>query len=92
MKHSDFLKFAVEVVPNSIINITYMFFGPVIPRDIAEAPCTVDYNGDGRVDLVDFSILIFWFNKSPVPPDIDCNADGKVDIVDFSIVAYYWTG
>ena len=91
-KRSAFLTFPVEVFPTSIINITDIFFGPVIPRDIAQAPCTVDSNQDGRVDLIDFSILIFWFNKSLVPPDIDCNADGKVDIVDFSIVAYYWTG
>ena len=91
-KRSAFLTFPVEVFPTSIINITDIFFGPVIPRDIAEAPCTVDYNGDGRVDLVDFSVLIFWFEKTNIPLDIDCNGDGKADIVDFSIMAYYWTG
>jgi len=51
-----------------------------------------DINGDGRVNLIDVSILIFWFDKFSVPPEIDLNSDGRVNLVDFSIMAYYWTG
>ncbi len=56
-----------------------------------------DINGDGRVDLIDFSIASYWFNRelSPEKKLIECerlNCDGKIDLVDFSTMAYYWTG
>ncbi|MBM3206511.1 MAG: hypothetical protein FJZ43_02730 [Candidatus Staskawiczbacteria bacterium] len=51
-----------------------------------------DFNGDCLVNLVDFSILIYWFDSSEVPLKIDLNSDKKADLVDFSIMAYYWTG
>ena len=88
---SSLVIFSVEVFAKSIINITDIFFGPGIRRDITEEPCAVP-NVDGRVDLVDFSTLIFWFNKPNAPSHIDCNGDGKADLTDFSIMAYYWTG
>lgn len=51
-----------------------------------------DFNCDGHVDLVDFSILLYWFDKSGMPANIDLNADGRITIEDFSILIYYWTG
>lgn len=51
-----------------------------------------DLNKDGRVDLVDFSILAFWYRKTGFPLLFDLNSDGKIDLVDFSIMVYYWTG
>lgn len=51
-----------------------------------------DLNGDNRVDIVDFSILIYWYQKLNPPLYIDLNGDGKIDATDFSILAYYWTG
>ncbi len=51
-----------------------------------------DLNCDGRVNLVDFSILAYWYNKPNFPRKVDFNGDGKVDLTDFSIMAYYWTG
>ncbi|MCH8244392.1 hypothetical protein IIB97_00705, partial [Patescibacteria group bacterium] len=51
-----------------------------------------DLNGDCAVNLIDFSILIFWFDRFNVPLKVDLNGDGKADLVDFSIMAYYWTG
>jgi hypothetical protein len=51
-----------------------------------------DLNGDCKVDLIDFSIMAYWY-KRPNPPElVDLNGDGKVDLIDFSILAYYWTG
>jgi len=47
-------------------------------------------NGDGRVNLVDFSIMLYWWGKAN-----DCadqNKNGVVDLADFSIMMYYWTG
>ncbi|MBI4085095.1 MAG: hypothetical protein HY432_01130 [Candidatus Liptonbacteria bacterium] len=60
-----------------------------------QVSCSVlfrDLNGDCRVDLVDFSIVAYWYGRHAPPDAIDLNGDGKVTIVDFSIIAYYWTG
>jgi hypothetical protein len=50
-----------------------------------------DINADGRVDLQDFSILLFWWKaKPPGNPCADINGDGVVNLVDFSILLYNW--
>ncbi|MDB5254930.1 MAG: hypothetical protein JWL92_306 [Candidatus Nomurabacteria bacterium] len=52
-----------------------------------------DLNCDGKVNLVDFSILAYWYKKGTLPPDnVDLNSDGRINLVDFSIMAYHWTG
>ena len=53
---------------------------------------TGDVNCDSSVDLIDFSIAAYWYQRSNPPSNSDLNNDGKVDLVDFSIMAYYWTG
>ncbi len=55
------------------------------------AKILVDLNSDCRVNLFDYSILAFWYKKSPIPPHVDFNHDGTVNIIDFSIMAHYWT-
>jgi len=50
-------------------------------------------NSDGKVNLTDFSILMFNYGlANPSNPAADINDDGKVDLVDFSIMMFYWTG
>lgn len=53
-----------------------------------------DLNRDGFVNLIDFSILIFWWGTtggdSDPPADISGNA--RVGIEDFSILLFNWTG
>jgi cysteine-rich repeat protein len=49
-----------------------------------------DINKDGKVNIVDFSILLFYWNTSEVTCDF--NRDGKVNLTDFSIMLYAWTG
>jgi len=51
-----------------------------------------DLNNDKRVNLVDFSILAYWYQRPSPSATVDLNNDGKVNLVDFSIMAYYWTG
>lgn len=51
-----------------------------------------DMNKDGGVDLVDFSILGYWFEKENPPAWADLTLDGIVDLRDFSVLAYYWSG
>ena len=53
-----------------------------------------DLNRDGKINLVDFSILIFWWgtNAGNSDPSADINGNGKVGIEDFSILLFNWTG
>jgi hypothetical protein len=66
--------------------------GGAIPPPPGQLATCVDYNNDRRVNLIDFSILLFWFEKNNPPRSIDCNSDNKIDIKDFSILMYFWTG
>jgi len=56
-----------------------------------------DINGDKRINITDFSIVAYWFER-PLDGDILViektlfNGDGIIDLVDMSIMAYYWTG
>ncbi len=49
-----------------------------------------DLNNDKKVNLVDFSILLFNWKTSDAVSDI--NQDGTVSLVDFSIMLSNWTG
>lgn len=59
-----------------------------------------DLTGDSQVNLVDFSVMAFWYGKS-APTDkkqleifkkIDLNGDNKIDVQDFSVLVANWTG
>ncbi len=60
----------------------------------AERPINADLNRDGRVNLIDFSILLFWWGTDggSSDPPADINGDGRVDLIDFSILLFNWTG
>jgi len=52
-----------------------------------------DLNFDGKVNIIDFSILLyFWGQTKPANICADINFDGIVNIIDFSIMMYQWTG
>lgn len=52
-----------------------------------------DVNRDTRIDLVDFSIMAFWWRRDVGADNAnDLNCDTRVDLQDFSILAYHWTG
>ncbi len=51
-----------------------------------------DLNSDNRVNLVDFSILAYWYKRPNPPTESDLNGDNKIDLIDFSIMAYHWSG
>ena len=70
-------------------------FPPIILPPFTEPPigdCSsvADLNCDGYVDIIDFSIMYYWFDKKDPPARIDLAKDGKVDLADFSVMAYYW--
>lgn len=60
----------------------------------AARPTSSDLNTDGKVNLVDFSILLFWWNTDggASSPPADINQDGRVTLTDFSIMIFNWTG
>lgn len=63
----------------------------VSPFDPGEGKSKSDINTDGRVNLIDFSIMMFyWHQHKPANPRVDVNGDGYVDIIDFSIMLYQW--
>lgn len=51
---------------------------------------SADVNGDGKVNLVDFSIFLIAWGK--VDARYDFNKDGTVNLGDFSIMLFNWTG
>lgn len=51
-----------------------------------------DVNADCKVNLVDFSIVAYWYKRAAPPAHVDINSDKKVDLIDFSIMAFNWTG
>ena len=53
-----------------------------------------DLNCDGRVDLVDFSILLYFWEEPDFSrnPRADIDKSGKIDLRDLSIMLYDWTG
>lgn len=53
-----------------------------------------DLNRDGSVNLIDFSIMIFWWqtNGGDSDPPADINGNGRVSLEDFSILLFNWTG
>lgn len=71
-------------------------FSKELPLKIVkkEKACNgADLNLDKKVDLVDFSILLyFWEQESPENRCADINSDKIVDIIDFSIMMYQWNG
>ncbi len=68
----------------------YTFYG--VGQSVA--PRSSDLNRDGKVNLVDCSILLYWWNTDGgnSNPPADINADGKVSLTDFSIMIFNWTG
>jgi hypothetical protein len=69
----------------------YTFYGV---GEAADVPINADLNRDGKVNLIDFSILLFWWNSNggDSEPPADINRDGKVSLTDFSIMLFVWTG
>ena len=57
-----------------------------------------DLNGDWLVNLVDFSIAVYWYQKPVLSEEFAqkererLNGDGNVDLADISVISYFWTG
>lgn len=62
-----------------------------VGREGGDPVCAeADLNGDDRVNITDFSILLYnWGGDNACA---DQNQNGNVDLIDFSVMMYYWTG
>lgn len=82
------LTFPVSVASGATTNIT----GILLDKPAGSCNLRGDVNGDCRVNLTDFSIVGYWYNRTNPPKRTDINGDGRVNLVDFSIMAFNWTG
>jgi hypothetical protein len=92
---------AVAVANVGGITTPNSFAAAFIVGDITTEPpkpgdCTrrSDLNCDGRVDLIDFSILLYFWDKNDYSknPRADIDKNGRVELKDLSIMLYDWTG
>lgn len=97
-KHGAKSRAAIDALVSEYSTVVAFTVGTTdAPRDALPLCGKADMNCDGRVNLVDFSIAAYWYQRS-LEGDIirkeaeRLNGDGKIDIVDFSIMAFYWTG
>jgi hypothetical protein len=75
---------AVLQTPSSAIS-------PPTQSIVFQVLLSADLNNDGRVNLTDFSILMFFYNQNTTKP-ADINDDGRVNLTDFSVMLFHWTG
>lgn len=67
--------------------------GLVLSFTVTSACSGADFNKDGKVNLTDLSIMLFYWNTNPTGnPCVDLNKDGTVNLTDFSILLFNWTG
>ncbi len=77
-----------NVVKSGFSNLVSFHVGK---EGIAPTPCpNGDLNHDKRVNITDFSILLYNWGANNACADQ--NQNGTVDLIDFSIMMYYWTG
>jgi len=64
----------------------------ILPPITAGSCNGADFNHDGIVNSIDFSILLFFWKTRPTfrNPCVDINKDQQVNSVDFSILLYQW--
>jgi len=53
-----------------------------------------DLNCDSKVNLIDFSILLFYWDLTDYSknPRVDIDKNGDIGLKDLSIMLYDWTG
>jgi cysteine-rich repeat protein len=76
-----------ENVVKSILSQSISFY---VGSQAGNACGTSDLNTDQKVNLVDFSVLLFYWNTAGPVGDLNC--DKKVNLIDFSILLFNWTG
>ncbi len=71
---------------SGVTSTPIVFTSPGVPG----AP-TCDFNHDGFCNIIDLSILLYWYGKTGnqiIPYDL--NRDRSIDLKDISILFYHW--
>jgi len=67
--------------------------GPTLSPELYLRKKTPDFNNDRKIDIVDMSIFLYWYEGKNIDINrYDLNDDGILDVVDLSIILYYWRG
>ncbi len=61
------------------------------PTSLSAEAQKVDANHDGKIDILDFNILMINWGSTSTNNPADFNGDGKVDILDFNLLMIYWS-
>lgn len=85
--HSAKASFALSSSSKSGFGKSVNFF---VGTKLPSGGVSPDLNGDGKVNLVDFSIFLLSWNTHDIRSDF--NQDGVVNLADFSIMLFNWTG
>ena len=59
---------------------------PTVAATPTLTPLLCDINGDGRVDIFDYTLLVQNFGRVGAGNPADCNRDGRVDIFDYTLL------
>jgi hypothetical protein len=93
---NELTKGTYEIKAQSLVTAKDLsVMSPILYVGIGEDPnpdfkTRSDLTKDGKVNLIDFSILLYhWKTSDPVA---DINRDGTVNLTDFSILLANWTG
>ncbi len=93
----EFKRGTYEMKAKTVTSAASSEYGPAAYVGYGESPDKQaangnrsDINKDGKVNLVDFSILLSHWTGSD--EDADINQDGAVNLSDFSILLFNWTG
>ena len=84
---ADFVTTENGAVVQSIVSQLVPFY---VGSGKAGKTITGDLNGDGKVNLADFSILLYYWGANYPPAEFD--GGSTVDLGDLSIMLYNWTG
>ena len=79
------IELSLNVPEGAITNVTISD----IDLEFKECYTDPDINQDGKVNLYDLSVLLFWWG--PDHQSVDLNCDGEVNLSDFSILLSRWT-
>ncbi|MDP1688538.1 MAG: hypothetical protein Q8L47_00170 [bacterium] len=75
---------SISPIPSVVTGVT-----PAITPKVTRSTC--DFNNDGFCNIVDLSILLYWYGKTgPQITRYDLNSDKKIDLKDISILFYHW--
>lgn len=89
---SNFFNFCGLLNFNGTKKQSWTAFQSLAAQDTS-GPVTGDVNGDGKVNILDLSVLASHYGATGATlAQGDVNGDGVVNISDLSIIAAHWTG